>query len=862
MYSMFYRKKVKFEQLMTTKLWTGIICLVICIFASDPSWAQIGTNGKTNMSTVRADDLSDDEIRSYMQQAESAKLSDDEIMQLAVAKGFPVTEAQKIMERVKKLRGSQPNKYNNKRTTGKTQQQSGRTFNTADVTRRDSLLNDSLTLDQKMEISMRKRIFGSEIFANKNITFEPNLRLATPANYQLGPDDQILIDVYGNSEANMELEVSPEGTINIPYVGVVSVGGLTVEEASRRIRSRMSSIYTALRSGQTKVNITLGNIRTIKVTVTGEVIAPATYSLPSLATVATALYSSGGPSNNGSFRAIEVVRGGRKIATLDVYDFIINGAFKTDVRLRDQDVILVPPYNKRVEVSGEVKRPRIFELLPGEKFSDLLRYAAGFSDNAYRARVKVLRTSDTQRRLGDLAADQFSTYEPAAGDHFFVDPVIERFENRVTIEGAVFRPGDFELTPGLTAKGLILKADGIKEDAFTSRATILRKKDNLQPELISFDIAQLLSGTLTDIPLKREDLITISSVFDLKEFYTVQIDGEVQRPGAYNYAEGMTLQDLILQAGNLREGATASRVEISRRVKNSNALSTSAQTSEVILVDISQDLKSSSAGASVLQPFDIVSVRPSPGYEVQRVVRVEGEVLYPGNYALTKKNERISDMIKRAGGFTAQAYADGASLKRLEKRALDTLEKGNLTLEQQNLEFQRLRNIRVGGAVDSLRSGEEARVSRPSGSAENYVGIDLPKILREPGQIEDIFLENGDILNIPKQLQTVTINGQVLSPRTVVYSKNAGFRDYISGAGGFSPKARKKTSYVQYANGSVKGTRKFLFFTSYPPIRPGAEIFVPEKENRRALSATEIVGLTSGLASLGAIVLGILNLSN
>jgi protein involved in polysaccharide export with SLBB domain len=846
---------------MNLRRWLGPVCLALVVLISFPAFSQL--NPKTgDVKNLKADSFTDQQLLAWIAQADAAKMTDNDIIQMAVTKGLPAAEIQKFQARIARLRKSNPGKSE---VQDNTRQIPGRTYNSNDLSVRDTsrARRDSLTPEQRADVQLRRQIYGADLFSNRNITFEPNLRLATPPDYQIGPDDEILIDIYGNSETNHQLIVSPEGTINIPYVGVVKVGGMTMEQASARIRSQMATIYTAIRNGQTKVSVSLGNIRTIKVIITGEVVTPGTYSVSSLSTVMNALYVSGGPTSNGSLRDIKLIRGGKEIATIDVYEFLETGAFKTNVRLRDQDVIRVPTYLKRVEVGGQVKRPKLFELRNAETFDDLLRYAGGFTNSAYRERVQVIKNTSIQHSLFDLTADQFATYEPAAGDKFEVTTILSRYENRVSISGAVFRPGDYQLEPGMTVKQLVRKADGLREDAFVNRASILRLKDNLQPELIPIDIGQILAGNAEDIVLKREDQIVISSIFDLKEYYTVDIDGEVQRPGRFNYSEGMTLQDLIILAGNLKEGATSRRIEISRRVRNSNALSKSAQIANVTRINISKDLKTSDS-TFVLQPFDIVSVRPSPGYQVQRSVRVEGEVLYPGNYVLIKKNETISDLIARAGGFTGEAYTEGASLKRPGPvKRVDSLRMLSFTEQQRRLD--RVSGRYAGAlspyATERLSDTTDLRDIDGSIAPNISIGINLPEIMKSPGGKNDIFLEDGDILSIPKQLQTVAVSGEVLSPRAVVFVKNYGFRDYISGAGGFGDRAKRKAAYIQYANGSVKGTRRFLFFTNYPAVKPGAEIFIPLKEEKKSLSAGEIVGLTSGLASLGAIVLGILNLS-
>ena len=828
-----------------------VFALLITLFLT------AGLRAQTNQDfgSIRVDELSDTQIRQFMAQVEASGLSEAQLEQVALARGMSSTEIQKLRQRVDKLKAGDAQKggsQNQKRSSaaGSRGQQGsfGRQYNGDANTFDDSLQlkRDTLTLAEKSLAGLKSKIFGADLFRSSRLTFEPNLRLATPKNYQIGPDDELLIDIYGYSEASYQLKVSPEGTINVPYVGVIAVSGMTIEQASSRIRSRLSTIYSGLKSGNTSVSIAIGNIRSIKVILTGEVVKPGTYTLPSLATVFNALYSSGGPTENGSFRQIELIRAGRKIATLDVYDFLLHGEFKNNYRLQDQDVIRVPPYHTRVELVGEVKRPGIYEMKSGEKLADLIRFAGDFSERAYRARVKVLKNTPTERRIDDVTSDQFAIYQPASGDKYFVDHILDRFENRVTIEGAVFRPGQFQLEAGLTLKQLIQKAEGLREDAFRNRGYITRIKEDLQPELVSFDVAKILSGEQADIPLRREDVVTISSIFDLKEEYNVRVEGEVQRPGRLNYAEGMTLEDAIIQAGGLKENATPQRVEISRRIKSSDVTSESARTAEIFQVDISKDLKGT-ASKFVLQPFDIVAVRPAAGYAVQRQVKVEGEVLYPGVYSITRKDERISDIVKRAGGFTAYAYVEGASLKR-PGAGQDTLDVTRKMNRDRLKQFQRLQK-RVSDTLKADLSEEALR--------NDYVGINLPRILKRPGSKDDLFLEEGDVLSVPRQLQTVKVSGEVLSPVTVVYSGGKGFKRYISNAGGFSNRAKKRSAYIIYANGSVESASKFLFFNNYPAVRPGAEIFVPKKAEGRKMTPGEVVGITSGLASLAAIIVAL-----
>ena len=624
---------------------------------------------------------------------------------------------------------------------------------------------------------------------------------------------------------------------------------MTIEQATARIKSRLSSIYPGIKAGNTNVRIAIGNIRSIKVVLTGEIVKPGTYTLPSVASVFNALYESGGPTENGSFREIVVIRGGRRIATLDIYDFLLKGEFKNNLRLQDNDVIRVPTYRKRVEIMGEVKHPGIFEMLNGETLDDLLRFSSDFTERAYKARIKVLKNTDIERKISDIVSSEYTTYQPSTGDKFFIDEILDRFENRVTIEGAVFRPGSYELEKGSTLMQLIKKAEGLREDAFQNRGYIERLKDDLQIEIVSFNVASVLSGNTPDILLKREDVIKISSIFDLKEEYYVRVEGEVRQGRRLSYAEGMTLEDAILQAGGLKEGATPQRIEVSRRVKNSNILSSSALTAEVFLVDVQSDLKSATAGF-ILQPFDIVAVRPSAGYEVQRMVRIDGEVLYPGIYTITKKNERISDLIIRAGGFTAQAFTSGASLRRPgpPRDSLATRNAKDIYVLQKMQNKIDSISVTTGKPVslsDTITVNTNALVANKN----EFVGINLTRIIETPGSNYDIFLQEGDILNVPRQLQTIKVSGEVLSPSTMIYTKGRGFKHYISSAGGFREGAKKRKSYIKYANGSVKTAKRILMFNFYPSAQPGAEILVPQG-NKRSINISEIVGISTSILTL------------
>ncbi|SEL59164.1 polysaccharide biosynthesis/export family protein [Parapedobacter koreensis] len=828
-----------------------IIVFFAIVVGSNRSYGQ-GIN-MNDLSSVNVDELSDAQIRAYMKQAESSGLSEMEMEQMAAQRGMPASEIQKLRTRIEELRGGASTSHTPVSTRDSQRLYKGDTVLT------DSTLQLADSSALSAEDSLRLRIFGAELFSAVTPTFEPNLQLPTPRGYIIGPGDQILVDIYGRSEQSHSLAVSPEGNINIPYVGIVAVSGLSIDEATDKISRELSNVYSAIRSGATRVNVSLGNIRSIKVILTGEIERPGTYTLPSVATPFNALYFSGGPTVNGSFRDIRLIRNGKVVAYLDIYDILMKGTFDSHVMLQDQDVLMVPPYINRVEFEGAVKRPNIFETKEGETFADLLAYAGGFREDAYQARIKVVKYTNREQRIEDLLGSQFSQYLPQSGDKYIVERVLKRFENRVAIHGSVFRPGDYELSPGLTLSMLIKKAEGLREDAFLNRGYIRRLKDDFQTEQLSFSVSGILAGTEPDIELRREDVVTISSIFDLREAYIVEIDGEVRMPGQFAYAEGMTLQSLIMQAGGFRESATANRIEVSRQVKNADALSQSARIAEVFQIDADKGL-SKSGQDFVLMPFDKVIIRTAAGYETQRMVRIEGEVLYPGLYTITRKDERVSDIIKRAGGFTPYAHIDGASLKRggLIASGDSTLMTTTAT-ERIERESQIREERSRMQALQQLQSdvGVVGQTNANNNIENNYVGINLEQIIKNPGNRGDLILEDGDIIRVPKELQTVKISGEVLAPSTAVYSPSKGFKQYISQAGGFSSRALRKSSYVLYANGSVKSTNRFLFFNNYPPIKPGAEIFVPQREVKPPMTPQQWLGMGTGLASLGAIIISL-----
>ena len=807
------------------------ILLILFLFVCSPTQAQVNSQ---NLSSLNVDALTDQQILQISQQAYNSGLNDEQLISQLRERGMSSTEIDKFRSRLARLKSNG----------------SGTNEPYSDTTaRRLNYQPDSLLQNKKIVNQINKLpVFGADLFTNNHIRFEPNLTLATPVNYNVGPGDQLNISVYGLSQANWKLNVSPEGNINIPGTGVINVAGKTIAQATNLIRSRLiAGNYTIGRG--TNLQVTLGNIRSIKVIIVGQVIRPGTYTLPSLATVFNALYSAGGPSNSGSFRQIEIIRDNKIIRRLDIYDFLVSGDQRNNINLQDQDVIRVPTYGAHVELSGQVKIPAIFEVLPKETLQDVVNFAGGFTDSAYTSRIIISQVVNQHRRITDIKEAEFNTYHPQRGDKLTVDAIVNRYENRVTILGAVYHPGSYELEKGLTLSQLITKAEGLKEDAFVNRGTIKRLKSDNTSEIVSFNLKDVLNN-VQNPTLQREDTVTINSLFNLRDKYDVSINGSVRKPGTYSYSENMKVEDLIFQAGGFAEGASTMRIEVARRNAVSNPVASNTSVVTVFIVNSNSKL-TPDVNNFVLQPFDIVSVFELPGYQKQRTVKVEGEVAYPGTYAIKDKNEKISDIINRAGGVTTLADVAGATLQR-ENSAILGLDKTKININEiLQSRVQQFDRLNKAASDSAIKSG----IPR-----NNNVGIDLKKILEKPGSTVDLFLENSDILRIPKIEQIVRVNGEVLYPSAIVYKPGKSFNSYIDNAGSFSAMAWPKRAYIVYPNGTVQSTHKFLFFKSYPDVKAGSEIYVPAKPVKRNNTLQDVFGITTGLASLGAIILGIISL--
>jgi protein involved in polysaccharide export with SLBB domain len=701
-----------------------------------------------------------------------------------------------------------------------------------------------LTPEQQEKNQLLSRIYGSSIFSNKNFDPTPNLQIATPFNYVVGPGDALNIYLYNYAEVTYSRVVTKDGFISLPNAGNVYVAGRTIEEVRKILIDKLSrSIPGLLGSGgataSTKLQVTLGAIRNVRVFVTGEVVNPASYSLPSLASAFNALYQAGGPNEIGTFRDIRVVREGKVVAHLDIYDFLTNGKMDENIRIQDNDNVIVGTYLKRVEVTGQVRRPGIYELKSEEKLADLIRYAGGFNDKAYRARIKLERITSSQRKIFDVSEDKFASFEMTTGDSVNIETVLDRFENIVTIGGAVMRPGNYSLENSPSLKKLIENADGLREDAFVGRVNVLRTNPDLTISSIPLNLTDVINNVVPDLILTRLDQIVIPSKFEMAELAYVSVEGEVnnkkftENEGKYPYMANMTLEDVLVQAGGMKESAYNSQVEVVRRRRDGIPGAANAPIAESFYFNVSRDLSLNSNDSHfVLQPFDQVVVRKAPNYQVQQSVFIEGEVLVPGKWAIINKNDKISDVIKRAGGVTELASPEDATLlRRTIEKPLDA-PTGDLTAAENNLK-------------NGIITGDQANVK------EERIGIDLPKILKSPGSFEDMVVQEGDIIRIPKRLETVQVSGEVLYPTTVKYARGMNFPDYISQSGGFTTRSLRKSSYIKYPNGSVDRTRRFMVFNIYPKVKPGSEIFVPVR-GTPAITPQQAIGQVSGL--LGSIL--------
>lgn len=686
-------------------------------------------------------------------------------------------------------------------------------------------------------------VFGRNIFNTHNLTFEPSANLPTPPNYRLGAGDQVIIDIWGANQISIQETISPDGAININNIGMIYLNGMTVSQAAEHLRHKMNKIYAGLsdENPTSHLKLTLGNTRTIQINVMGEVLRPGTYALSAFSTVFHALYRAGGVSNIGSMRDIQVVRNGKNVAQVDVYDFIMHGKTNDDIKLQEGDVIIVSPYEALVKIEGNVKRPMRYEMKKDETVATLLKYAGNFSSDAYTRSMKLIRQNGKEYQLFTIDDIDYSGFKLADGDVLTVDGILERFENKLEIKGAVYRPGIYQLGADLqTLKELVAKADGLMEEAFLTRAVLNRQHEDMTREVVQVDLKGIMNGTKPDIALKRNDVLYIPSIHDLQNLGNVEVFGEVARPGKFIYADNMTLEDLIIQAGGLLESASTIKVDVSRRIKNPKSTSSTAEISEMFTFALKDGFVIDGEVGFTLKPFDQVFVRKSPTYKAQVNVSVDGEIEYAGTYALTNKSERLSDLVKKAGGLNKFAYANGAKLIRKANDEEISRMKSVVNMMERELGEK---------IVDSLNINIEHVYS---------VGINLVAALENPGGDADIVLREGDRLTIPEMTNTVKINGAVMMPNTITYNSGMSVKDYISQAGGYSNGARKSKAFVIYMNGQIAKVKK----SDKAKIQPGCEIIVPakNKSNNSKWNIQTILALASSLGSLGLTAASIANI--
>jgi len=854
---------------MLLKFKQPVVIVTITLF----SLLSIQAQKAFDLSSVNYTNMTNNQLQLLFQEASSNGYNYDDILKAAEAQGLSEEEITKLESRFN-LANTRASKNSN-------------------VPDQESRLRDTNYDDlnkEKTEGSKTKSdIFGLDVFkGNSLLTFQSNLNIPTPVGYILGSGDKLFIDVYGQSEAYYQIEISPEGTIILENFGPIHLSGLTVKNATKRIENRLSKVYLGIKGDKknTFVNVSVGKSRTIKVNIVGEVDVPGSYTLSAFNTVYNALYIAGGITENATLRDIKVYRNNKLISKVDIYKYLTEGDASADVALENNDLILVKPYTNRVTLKGAVKTKGRFELLKNESLQDLLNYASGFNEEAYTKTIKVKRVSDGEHIVADINKDQFEIFTPKSGDVFQVDKVLDRYKNRVIVNGAVYRPGVYAITQGLGIKDLLAKTEGLKQDALLTSANIIRTNEDLSTSSISFNLGDVLSGKDQDILLQKEDVVTVLSKKEIKQDDYVEVAGAVNQPGFYTYSKGMKVSDLILKAKGFSKNASQTRIEISRKLKNNNT--DNSKLSQVIVVDLPKELDNLENENNItLSPFDHINVRTNPNFFENAFVYVDGQVNFPGLYSIESKNERISDLLERAGGVNEVAYTDGATLLRkteyykketkFDKRVTTLLAlKENLTTERSSLSESDSGLLkRINNELDKLNvlSGEEKKafnkladiaVSQKNDSLQPYllpkeelfnvtesIAINLSEIIKNKNSISDLLVQSGDTLFVPKKLETVRLRGQLLNTTTLRHQKNKSTKYYINNSGGFKARADKSKTYVVYPNGQARATKKFLFFNIYPKVIAGSEIIVPEKLTKKStIGAGTLTGIATSVATL------------
>lgn len=786
---------------------------------------------------VNAQTMSDDQVVEYVKTATANGKSQKQIMTELAAKGVTRAQAERIKKRYEEQQAAEQSMGAIAKNRQRTSTDQTETLVEGEMDIITAELSDPT--EQSTAVAAQL-VFGRNIFNSRNLTFAPSQNLATPANYKLGPGDEVIIDIWGANQNTIRQTISPDGNISIENLGLVYLNGMNVKEAENYLRKELNKIYSGItgENPSSEIKVTLGQIRTIQINVMGEVALPGTYALSSFSTIFHALYRAGGVNNLGSLRNIHLMRNGKKIASVDVYEFILNGKTMSDLRLQEGDVIIVPPYEMLVNIQGNVKRPMYYEMKNGETVKTLIEYAGNFTGDAYTKNLRITRQNGKEYQIYTIDDIDYSVFKLMDGDVLNISAMLDRFENKLEIKGAVYRPGIYQFSGQLnTVKQLVEKAEGVMGDAFLARAVLHREREDLTKEVIQVDLKNILNGSKPDIALKRNDELYIPSIHDLQDIGTLTIFGEVARPGSFPYAENTTLEDIIIQAGGLKESASTVRVDVSRRIKDSKGMESPEQIGELFTFSLKDGFVIDGEPGFKLKPYDQIFVRRSPAYQPQINVSVNGEVMFGGTYALTQKTERVSSLVQKAGGLTPYAYVKGAKISR-----------------RINAEERR----RMQTVLDMAKNADEKDsidISKLELGNIYYVGIDLEKALKNPGSDADIVLREGDILIVPEYNNTVRISGEVMYPNTVSYVKGKTLSYYIEQAGDYGESAKKKRAYIVYMNGQVKKASKY----DRGLIEPGCEIIVPTKD-KNEFKLQNILSIATTSASLATMIASIANI--
>ena len=829
--------------------------LLLCFLFSFQNYSQ----NFSDLSNINFSDLNNTQIDLLLRRASSQGYNQFDLLKIAKSQGMTQADLEKLDKRFKSAE-----------TVARVSANASTPLEETRMRKR---------WEEEMEVfrEVKSDIYGYEVFrGNTFLSFQSNLNIPTPLDYVIGPGDKLFIDIYGQSENYYQSEVSPDGDVILENIGPVNLNGLSLENAKKRLLSRFKTIYTGINNKTTFVNISVGIPRAVRVNIVGEVNFPGTYNFSAFNTVYNAIYVAGGITEKATLREIKLYRNNKLVNTVDVYKFLNKGDGTSNIRLENNDLIVVGPYTNRVTIEGAVKIPGKFETKNDETLADLLSYSGGLSENAFKKSIKLTRIIDGELKIVDINSDQFEFFKPMSGDKYQVDQIIEKYNNRVIVSGAVYRPGTFSVYDGMSIKDLIEKAGGLKSDVYYEKAYVTRTNKDYSTTTITLDLQNEMNKP--SFLLKEEDILNILSLNDLSEDNYVEIMGEINNPGVFPYSENLSVSDLILLAGGFKENASSSRIEINRRL-SVNKLNDNNIT-EILTFDLNKNINKSSL---TIKPFDQVIVRKNPNFYVQQYARVEGEVMYPGKYAISSKNERISDLINRSGGFKNMAYLKGATLIRLTEFAeiksdltkkiknLNDLKskvsskKGTLTESEvlliqridedlKNLESQKNDSKNLGSYAKTERISEIIKKNSVQGdipiSKSEAIGIDLEAIIKSPKSKSDLLLKEGDVIVVPKKLETVRLRGELLYPTTVRFIPNKSLKYYINSSGGFDNKAKRSDTYIVYANGDVARTKKFLFFNIYPKAEPGSEVIVPKKPLKNPIAANQLLSFTTGLATL------------